>query len=66
MGRRIKIKIPAAIPIEQIVFEARKVALEETIKHEDMADPHPQYTTNAEVLALIPAPPRFVTYWKWS
>lgn len=46
-------------------YTAQTKADEAKANHELNPDPHPQYTTDAEVLALIP-PQRFVTFWKWS
>lgn len=62
MGRTLRIKIPV-VKVEYVEYVAQKSAQDAVITHEAGADPHPQYTTDAEVKALAP---RFVTFWKWS
>lgn len=48
---------------EQLEFEAHQAADEAVGGHEIATDPHPQYTTDAEVIAMLP---RFVKYWKFG
>ena len=54
---------------DAVIFEAEKAATTTVGQHETVTNPHPQYTTESEVVTLITenAPvPRFATYWKWS
>lgn len=57
------IDIPVGTTQEYVDFQSELAAGNAVADHESEADPHPQYTTDAEVSALLP---RFVTYWKWS
>lgn len=59
--------IAAGVTKEYADFVADKAARDGVTAHENLLDPHPQYTTDAEATALAAAlTPRFVTYWKWS
>lgn len=56
--------------LDRVIHEANKAANDAIDDHVEQNDPHPDYTTEAEVTTLVtpmlPTLPRFVTYWKWS